>query len=192
MKTIPSYSHLHLQNKSPLPIPYHVQRNIRDLKKYLLKHPQVHCLHCQSLDLHQLQIQRKYDDGAAVPSVGHRLISGEALTFQGHLQPTKHVVIVKQAINLSSKLEFLEHVMEKPLLTVEIVSNLEQMIRNGGIQQNIKSKTESADSILRPRCEGSGKTKDLPTLAPGLEIGNETRNPPRGGRGVWVAGILRL
>ncbi|GBL85743.1 hypothetical protein AVEN_185336-1 [Araneus ventricosus] len=43
------------------------------------------------------------------------------------------------------------------------------MILSGGIQKNLKSKTQSADSSLRLRCEGSGKTKDLPTLAPRIE-----------------------
>ncbi|GBN56979.1 hypothetical protein AVEN_51936-1 [Araneus ventricosus] len=89
-------------------------------------------------------------------------------------------------------MEFLEHGKEKPIVQAESLSNLEQMIRNGGIQKNLKSKTQSADSNLRPRCEGSGKTKDLPILAPRVEARNETRNPPRGGRGIWVAGILRL
>ncbi|GBN76406.1 hypothetical protein AVEN_51935-1 [Araneus ventricosus] len=87
-------------------------------------------------------------------------------------------------------MEFLEHGKEKPNVQVENLSNLEQMIRNGGIQKNLKSKTQSADSNLRPLCEGSGKTNDLPILAPRVEARNETRNPPRGGRGIWVAGIL--
>ncbi|GBM22270.1 hypothetical protein AVEN_144647-1 [Araneus ventricosus] len=89
-------------------------------------------------------------------------------------------------------MEFMEHGKEKPIVKVENLSNLEQMIRNGGIQKNLKSKTQSADSNLRPRCESSCKTKDLPTLEPRVEARNETRNPPRGGSGVWVAGILRL
>ncbi|GBO20343.1 hypothetical protein AVEN_182847-1 [Araneus ventricosus] len=98
----------------------------------------------------------------------------------------------KQAIHRCFKIEFLEHGKEKPIVEVENPSNLEQMIRNGGIQKNLKSKTQSADSNLRPRCEGSGKTKDLPTLAPRVEARNENRNHPRGGRGVWVAGIKRF
>ncbi|GBN25302.1 hypothetical protein AVEN_136695-1 [Araneus ventricosus] len=56
-----------------------------------------------------------------------------------------------------SKMEFLEHGKEKPIVKVENLSNWEQMIRNGGIQKNLKSKTQSADSNLRPRCEGSAK-----------------------------------
>ncbi|GBN53937.1 hypothetical protein AVEN_155141-1 [Araneus ventricosus] len=90
-------------------------------------------------------------------------------------------------------MEFLEHGKEKPIVKIENLPNLEQMIQNGGIQKNLKSKTKSADSNLRLRCEGCGTTKDLPTLAPRVEARNETRNPQRGGgRCVWVAGILRL
>ncbi|GBM22927.1 hypothetical protein AVEN_136349-1 [Araneus ventricosus] len=63
------------------------------------------------------------------------------------------------------------------------------MMRNGGIQKNLKSKTQSADSNLRPRCVSSGKTKDLLTLALRVEARNETRNLPSEGRGVWVTGI---
>ncbi|GBO27973.1 hypothetical protein AVEN_166733-1 [Araneus ventricosus] len=80
-------------------------------------------------------------------------------------------------------MEFLEHGKEKPIVKVENLSNLEQMIRKGGIQQNLKSKTQSADSNLRPRREGSGKTKDMHALAPRVEARNETRNPPHGGGG---------
>ncbi|GBM81721.1 hypothetical protein AVEN_273236-1 [Araneus ventricosus] len=54
-------------------------------------------------------------------------------------------------------------------------------IGNGGIPNNSKSKTPSADSNLGPRCEGNGKTKDLPTLGSRVEAINETRNPPCGG-----------
>ncbi|GBL77400.1 hypothetical protein AVEN_11766-1 [Araneus ventricosus] len=57
MKTIPSHSHLHFQNLRPLP--YNVGRNFLDLKKSLLKHLQVHCLHRQSRDLHQFQLQQE-------------------------------------------------------------------------------------------------------------------------------------
>ncbi|GBO05623.1 hypothetical protein AVEN_38236-1 [Araneus ventricosus] len=81
-------------------------------------------------------------------------------------------------------MEFLEHGKEKPIVKVESMSNLEQMIRNSGIQKNLKSKTQSADSNLRPRCEGSGETKDLPALAPRVEAKNKTENPRVGGRGV--------
>ncbi|GBM74481.1 hypothetical protein AVEN_51145-1 [Araneus ventricosus] len=44
-------------------------------------------------------------------------------------------------------------------------------------QKNLKSETQSADSDLRTRSEGS-KTKDLPTLTPRVEAKNETQNPP--------------
>ncbi|GBN28455.1 hypothetical protein AVEN_200440-1 [Araneus ventricosus] len=94
---------------------------------------------------------------------------------------------LKQAIHRSSKMEFLELRKEKPIVKVENLSNLTQIIRNGGIKKNLKSKTQSADSNLRHRCEGSGKTKDLPTLAPRVEARNETQNPSRGRRGVWLA-----
>ncbi|GBN66831.1 hypothetical protein AVEN_270237-1 [Araneus ventricosus] len=84
-------------------------------------------------------------------------------------------------------MEFLEHGKRKPIVNVENLSNLKQMIRNGGIQKNVKSKTQSADSNLRPRSEGSGKTKDLPTFAPRDEGRNETRIPPCGGEEYgWV------
>ncbi|GBL77080.1 hypothetical protein AVEN_12725-1 [Araneus ventricosus] len=59
-------------------------------------------------------------------------------------------------------------------------------IRSGGIQKNSKSKTPSADSNLGPRCEASGRTKDLPTLAPCIEARNETLNPPCRGGGMKV------
>ncbi|GBM42334.1 hypothetical protein AVEN_203569-1 [Araneus ventricosus] len=51
-------------------------------------------------------------------------------------------------------MECLEHGKENPFVKVENLSNLEQMILNGGIQKNLKSKTQSFDSNLRPRCEG--------------------------------------
>ncbi|GBM73561.1 hypothetical protein AVEN_98791-1 [Araneus ventricosus] len=102
------------------------------------------------------------------------------------------VYCLKQAIHRSSKMEFLEQGKEKPIVKFENLSNLEQMIRNVGIQKNLKFKPQSTDSNLRSRCEGTGKTKDLPTVAPRVEARNETRNHPRGGRGVWVTGILRL
>ncbi|GBN67627.1 hypothetical protein AVEN_205752-1 [Araneus ventricosus] len=54
-------------------------------------------------------------------------------------------------------MEFLEHGKEKPIVKVENLSNMEHMIRNSEIQKNLISKTESADSNLRPRCEGSTK-----------------------------------
>ncbi|GBM42405.1 hypothetical protein AVEN_138756-1 [Araneus ventricosus] len=89
-------------------------------------------------------------------------------------------------------MEFLEHGKEKFIAKVKNLSDLEQMIRNGGIQKNLKSKTQSGDSNLRPRCNGRSTTKVLPSLAPHVEARNETRYLPRGVRGVWVSGILRL
>ncbi|GBN35681.1 hypothetical protein AVEN_64709-1 [Araneus ventricosus] len=80
-------------------------------------------------------------------------------------------------------MEFLKHGEEKkPIVKVVNLSNLEQMIRNGGIQKNLKSKTQSADSNLGPRCEASDKTKDLPILAPRNEGRNKTRIPPSEGK----------
>ncbi|GBN39388.1 hypothetical protein AVEN_130121-1 [Araneus ventricosus] len=67
---------------------------------------------------------------------------------------------------MSSKMEFLEHRKEIAIVKVGNLGNLEQMIRNYGIQTNSKSKTTGADSNLRPRCEASGTTKDLPRLRP--------------------------
>ncbi|GBO45416.1 hypothetical protein AVEN_247023-1 [Araneus ventricosus] len=66
------------------------------------------------------------------------------------------------------------------------------MIRNGGIRKNLKSKTHSADSNLRPPCEGSGKTKDLPTVALRVEARNDTRNTPIRGFRVSVFGKRSL
>ncbi|GBN86806.1 hypothetical protein AVEN_50156-1 [Araneus ventricosus] len=56
--------------------------------------------------------------------------------------------------------------MEKAIVKVENLCNLEQMIRNDGIQTNSKSKTSYADSNLRPRCEASGTSKALTRLRP--------------------------
>ncbi|GBN01226.1 hypothetical protein AVEN_254363-1 [Araneus ventricosus] len=66
------------------------------------------------------------------------------------------------------------------------------MFRNGGIRKNLNSKTQSADSNLRPPFEGSGKTKDLPTLALRVEARNDTRNPPRRGFRLSVLGKRSL
>ncbi|GBO46785.1 hypothetical protein AVEN_124390-1 [Araneus ventricosus] len=87
----------------------------------------------------------------------------------------------------------------KPFVEVENLSSRSKTyeiwskwIGSGGIPKNSKSKTPCADSNLGPRCEGSEKTKSLPTLGPRVEARNETRNPPCGGGGVYVGGILRL
>ncbi|GBO45963.1 hypothetical protein AVEN_166717-1 [Araneus ventricosus] len=74
---------------------------------------------------------------------------------------------------------------KKPIVKVENLSNLEQMIRNGGIKKNLKSKTQSIDSNLRPRCEGSGKTAFNGTT-------RRDWKSPTWGRRVWVTGIVRL
>ncbi|GBM91303.1 hypothetical protein AVEN_69674-2 [Araneus ventricosus] len=65
--------------------------------------------------------------------------------------------------------------------TYEICS---KWIRSGGIQKNSNSQIPSSDSNLRPRCEASRRTKDLPTLEPRVEATNETQNPPCRGGGV--------
>ncbi|GBN79622.1 hypothetical protein AVEN_248564-1 [Araneus ventricosus] len=52
---------------------------------------------------------------------------------------------------------------KNPIVKVENLSNLEQRIRSGGIQKNLKSKTQSVDSNLRPRSA---------TLAPRVEARN--------------------
>ncbi|GBO12540.1 hypothetical protein AVEN_130629-1 [Araneus ventricosus] len=52
------------------------------------------------------------------------------------------------------------------------------MIGSDGIPTTSKSKTSSADFNLGPRCEGSGKTKELPTLRHRVKTRNETRNTP--------------
>ncbi|GBM50728.1 hypothetical protein AVEN_111033-1 [Araneus ventricosus] len=79
-------------------------------------------------------------------------------------------------------MEFLLHGKEKPIDEVENLTNLEQIIRSDGIQKNLKSKTQFADSNLTPQYEGRCKTKYLPTLAPRFEARNETRNPPAWGK----------
>ncbi|GBL80959.1 hypothetical protein AVEN_83054-1 [Araneus ventricosus] len=89
-------------------------------------------------------------------------------------------------------MEFLEHGKKRPIVKVENLSHLEQMIRNGGIQKKLKSQTQSTDSNLRHQSEGSGKTKDLPTLSPRDEGRNETQIPRMGARGIWLCRILRL
>ncbi|GBM38394.1 hypothetical protein AVEN_254301-1 [Araneus ventricosus] len=57
--------------------------------------------------------------------------------------------------------------------------NWSKWIGSGGIPKNSKSKTPFSDSNLGPRCEGSGRTKELPTLASRVEARR-------------VRGILRL
>ncbi|GBM65351.1 hypothetical protein AVEN_268981-1 [Araneus ventricosus] len=96
-------------------------------------------------------------------------------------------VFFKQAIHRSSKMEFLEHGKETPIVKVKNLSTMEQIIRNGEIQKNLKSKTQRSDSNLGPRCEVNGKTIVLPRLRPRVEATNETRKAES-----RVGGILRL
>ncbi|GBN04437.1 hypothetical protein AVEN_230457-1 [Araneus ventricosus] len=80
---------------------------------------------------------------------------------------------LKQAIRMSSKMEFLEHGKEKAIVKVENLRNLEQIIRNYGIQTNSKSETSCVDSNLRPRCEASGTSKDLTRLSLATRLENQ-------------------
>ncbi|GBL99911.1 hypothetical protein AVEN_19413-1 [Araneus ventricosus] len=86
-------------------------------------------------------------------------------------------MVIKRAIHRCSNLEFLEHGKEKPFVNM----SWSKWIGSGRIPKNSKSKTPSADSNLGPRCEGSGRTKNLPTLGPRVEARYETRNPQCGG-----------
>ncbi|GBN98164.1 hypothetical protein AVEN_128729-1 [Araneus ventricosus] len=85
----------------------------------------------------QLKTHITNDIHVAVPFLSYRIVI-----------VLVHCLSVKQALHRSSKMEFLEHGNEKPIVKVESLSNLEQMIRNGGIQNNLKSKTQSAYSNL--------------------------------------------
>ncbi|GBM82197.1 hypothetical protein AVEN_179508-1 [Araneus ventricosus] len=60
------------------------------------------------------------------------------------------------------------------------------MILNAGIQKYLKTKTQSADSNLRHRCEDNGKTKDLPILVLRDEGRNEIPIPSMGGEELGV------
>ncbi|GBN84662.1 hypothetical protein AVEN_36074-1 [Araneus ventricosus] len=63
-------------------------------------------------------------------------------------------------------MEFLEHWKENAIVKVENIWNLEEMILSGGIPPNSKSQISCADSKLRPRCDGSGRSKCLSRLRP--------------------------
>ncbi|GBM51292.1 hypothetical protein AVEN_164373-1 [Araneus ventricosus] len=76
-------------------------------------------------------------------------------------------------------MEFLEHVKELEIVSFKNRWKLAWRNANAGIQTNSKSDTSCADSNLVPPCEGSGTSKDLPTLRPHVEGRNETRNLPR-------------
>ncbi|GBM74386.1 hypothetical protein AVEN_161280-1 [Araneus ventricosus] len=80
---------------------------------------------------------------------------------------------IKQANHVSSKLEFLEHGKEKAIVIFKKRWKLAQRNGNAGIQTRSKSNTSCADSNLGPRLEGSGTSKDLPTLRPRIEGRNE-------------------
>ncbi|GBN99300.1 hypothetical protein AVEN_104028-1 [Araneus ventricosus] len=50
--------------------------------------------------------------------------------------------------------------------------------------KELKIQNSNSRFQFGPRCEASGRTMDLPTLAPRVEARNETRNPPCRGGGV--------
>ncbi|GBM57306.1 hypothetical protein AVEN_115626-1 [Araneus ventricosus] len=83
-------------------------------------------------------------------------------------------------------MKLLDYGIEKPMVNVENLSNLEQMIRNGGIQNNLNTKTQSTDSNLRLRCEGSGR-KRICLHWHLTKREKMKRIPECGGRGEWVA-----
>ncbi|GBN56632.1 hypothetical protein AVEN_72805-1 [Araneus ventricosus] len=56
-----------------------------------------------------------------------------------------------------------------------------------GIQRNSKCKTSCANSNLRPRCETSGTSKDLPRLSPRDEARKSETRRNRGDRRATVA-----
>ncbi|GBM25489.1 hypothetical protein AVEN_62247-1 [Araneus ventricosus] len=70
---------------------------------------------------------------------------------------------LKQAIHISSKMEFLEHGKEKAIVKAEKPMKFRT---KDSTRWNSNSKTSCADSILRPRCAASGTSKNLPRLRP--------------------------
>ncbi|GBM59633.1 hypothetical protein AVEN_60375-1 [Araneus ventricosus] len=100
------------------------------------------------------------------------------------------IFTVKQAIHISSKIEFLEHGKEKAIVSFKNRWKMAWRNGNPGIQTNSKSSTSCDDSNLEPRLESSDTLKDLPTLRPHTEGRNEARNLPLRGRG--GGRILRL
>ncbi|GBO02658.1 hypothetical protein AVEN_226151-1 [Araneus ventricosus] len=80
-------------------------------------------------------------------------------------------------------MEFLEHGKEKHIVKVENLSNVEQMIRNGGIQKNLKSKPLSSIPI-RDLDERWQQNKGSVYIGTSRRGRNETRNP-RVGKRVW-------
>ncbi|GBM81017.1 hypothetical protein AVEN_138287-1 [Araneus ventricosus] len=83
---------------------------------------------------------------------------------------------IKQAIHISSKMEFSEHGKEKAIVSFKKRWKLAQRNGNAGVQTNSKSNTSCADSNLGPRLEDSDTSKDRPTLRPRVEGRNGTRN----------------
>ncbi|GBN30164.1 hypothetical protein AVEN_213965-1 [Araneus ventricosus] len=75
-------------------------------------------------------------------------------------------ITLKQAIHISSKMEFLEHGEEKAIVSFKNRWKLAQRNGKAGIQTNSKSNTSCVDTNLWPRCEGSGTSKDLSRLGP--------------------------
>ncbi|GBO20988.1 hypothetical protein AVEN_189244-1 [Araneus ventricosus] len=81
-------------------------------------------------------------------------------------------------------MEFLEHGKEIAIVSFKNHWKLAWRNGNAGIQTNSKSNISCADSNLGTRCEGSGKSKDLPTLRSHVEGRNGTRNLPTRRKGV--------
>ncbi|GBM19723.1 hypothetical protein AVEN_877-1 [Araneus ventricosus] len=63
-------------------------------------------------------------------------------------------------------MEFLEHRKKKAIASFKNRWKLAWRNGKAGIPTNSESNTSCADSNLRPRCEGSGTSKDLPRLEP--------------------------
>ncbi|GBM43095.1 hypothetical protein AVEN_188048-1 [Araneus ventricosus] len=90
---------------------------------------------------------------------------------------------IKRAIHRLSKLEFLEHGEEKPIVKVENLRNLEQMDSKRWNLKELTIQNSTRDSNLGHRCEARRKAIVLPRLVPRVEARNYTRNLPSGGRG---------
>ncbi|GBO27610.1 hypothetical protein AVEN_220728-1 [Araneus ventricosus] len=89
---------------------------------------------------------------------------------------------LKRLIHRRSILEFLEHGKEKPITNRQGRKPMKFGVNDWKWWNSNELKIQNN---LGPPCEGSGKTKDLPTLGPRVEARNETRNPLCWGRGVW-------
>ncbi|GBO27801.1 hypothetical protein AVEN_123475-1 [Araneus ventricosus] len=90
---------------------------------------------------------------------------------------------IKQSIHISSKRKSLEHGKEKAIISFKNLWKLAQRNGKAGIPTISKSHTSCADFNLGSGCEGSGTSKDLPTLRPRVEGENETQNLQRRGKG---------